>query len=274
MLMTSTCYNHQVCSMYYYLLCTISACVRRDCSFNRSVRINLVIQSMQPSFAAGGVLLGNTSPAPTADRNIQKHDVSGTTTTCPLSPVSSARMPTNSIMKKRDVRAMYSLPKHSKLPFLSTYTTDPDSDTYDSDNDCVSLPIPIPSVADFHRLSHSAFSLATTLSSEQLPSEPGQSSTETPISDPLLQIHPGTSSNATMISIRTLKRRKQNAHNRCEKEAAEEKLKQWQDANKMKTKYCHVCKTTKSMSKFYRVRSRGHDCASGRCVACKNFPAV
>jgi hypothetical protein len=65
-------------------------------------------------------------------------------------------------IRKRDILMTYSLPKHSKLPFSSTCTTDPDSDIYDSDGDYVWLPLPIPTVADFHRLSHSALTLPTT----------------------------------------------------------------------------------------------------------------
>ena len=96
------------------------------------------------------------------------------------------------------------------------------------------------------------------------------------ISHPQLPSQPGASSSyGPTINCQPPKRRKpyacsdkHNAHNRQQKEAAAAKLKQWQDAHKMKTKRCYVCKETKSLSEFYRVRTH----ASGRCVACKNSP--
>ena len=76
---------------------------------------------------------------------------------------------------------------------------------------------------------------------------------------------------------KTICSEKHNEHNRLQKEAAANRNKAWQDANKDKTKYCYVCKKTKSKAEFNRVRGRSGPSdrggASGRCVACTNSPA-
>lgn len=100
-------------------------------------------------------------------------------------------------VQKRDVRAMYSLPKHFKLPFEQSFTTDPDSDAYDSDDDDVALPLSFPTSATILG--------EPTLPSPRPPSHysplsPLLPSTSTEISNvDHVELHPASSSNGPKI---------------------------------------------------------------------------
>ena len=158
----------------------------------------------------------------------------------PLSPATLARFSTISNMSKSAAVALHlrhGPPKCSALPASPPTTS--------------ALPASPPTTSDFPSHPHLG-------SQPQIPSQPGTSSSNLPTINPQppKRRKPYTCSD------------KHNAHNRLQKEAAANKLKQWQDAHSMKTKRCYVCGETKSMSEFYRIRTF----ASGRCVACKNSP--
>ena len=65
---------------------------------------------------------------------------------------------------------------------------------------------------------------------------------------------------------------KHNVRNQRQKDAAAARAKEWYDARKDKVKTCYVCKKSKPMSEFKRVRNRGHYCCSGHCTACTDNP--
>ena len=92
--------------------------------------------------------------------------------------------------------------------------------------------------------------------------------------------YPSTSQvTATTIPCPTTKPRKpyvcsakHNAHNQRQKDAAAARAKEWYDARKDKVKTCYVCKKSKPMSEFKRVRNHGHYCGSGHCTASTDNP--